>query len=232
MKAHWQRADVEYGLMDGGIVLTGLAGKLFYDIAGQAAKEIGEMVKDELRPYRAVRQARLAEKTARLLEARKVRPVPVSPKILLSVFENAGLEDDEEMHDRWATLLANAATPGLEFPISVVFVEILRQISPREATYLERLVAFFEECKNLERVGLRSVNDPEDLPLGSEGAMRSHYTDTGIPNDPTVLSQFPLLLNNLQRLGLIQRTFGIEGKSRIGKLGGERSNTKNKIIFI
>src|ERR1700688_4704840 len=85
-------------------------GQIIYDVAGSAAREIGEMIKDEIKPYRAARQMLLAEKTVRRLQEAEIKPVAVAPKILLSVFENAGLEDDEEMHDRWATLLANAAT--------------------------------------------------------------------------------------------------------------------------
>ena len=45
-----------------GLVVAGLAdlaGKIAYDIAGPVAKELGEMLKDELHPYRAARQAKL-----------------------------------------------------------------------------------------------------------------------------------------------------------------------------
>jgi hypothetical protein len=44
--------------MDGLVVagIAGLAGKIAYDIAGPFAKELGEMLKDELRPFRAANE--------------------------------------------------------------------------------------------------------------------------------------------------------------------------------
>src|SRR5262245_61852607 len=116
------------------------AGQLFESIAGPVAKEIGEMIRDELRPYRAARQAKLAEKTARMVQEGQYVPRVVPPRLLVGIFENAGLEDDEDLHSMWAALLANAANPGATFTIRVAFIEILRQLEPQEAKFLDGYV--------------------------------------------------------------------------------------------
>ena len=121
------------------LVLGGVAGKLLYDIAGPAAKELGEMLKDGLRPYRAVRERQLAEKTIKMVQAAGFHPKAVPPRILLTIFDNAGIEDDEAMHTRWAALLANAADPASEDIIPPAFPEILKQISSRDALTLKRI---------------------------------------------------------------------------------------------
>jgi Abortive infection alpha len=48
------------------------------------------------------------------------------------------MEDDEDMQERWANLLANAATThdGL---IKIAYPEILSELEPNEAATLDRL---------------------------------------------------------------------------------------------
>jgi hypothetical protein len=127
--------------MDGLIItgMAGLAGKLVYDIAGPAAKELGEMLKDKLRPYRALQQRRLAEKTARMLQEAEIQPKTVHPKLLLTIFDCAGIEDDDDLHTMWAALLANAAVGSDERELSPAFPEVLRQLSSRDANVLKKL---------------------------------------------------------------------------------------------
>jgi hypothetical protein len=205
-------------------------GQIIYDVAGPAAQEIGEMIKDEIRPYRAARQMQLAEKTARRLQEAEIKPVAVAPKILLSVFENAGLEDDEEMHDRWATLLANAATPGFEFAISIVFIEILKQLSPREAVYLDVLVQQFETAQKAPKKYSmqKDLVIPEEHDLGVFDEMLGAYADTGfltLPSRKTLpewqnqalqkqhdlaVTEFNVVLANMERLGLLGRSTHVE----------------------
>jgi hypothetical protein len=53
------------------------------------------------------------------------------------------MTDDEDLHTRWAALLANAATsPKLVHPS---YVEILKQLTPEDAQLLDKL---FDSCKD------------------------------------------------------------------------------------
>lgn len=75
------------------------------------------------------------------------------------------MEDDEEMQERWATLLANAATDN-ENKIKLVYPKILAELEPKEAMLLDRL---WEKTPNpdeepFETVGYETTNDLVDVP--------------------------------------------------------------------
>lgn len=104
----------------------------------------------------------------------------VSDKLLRAVLEDGGLEDDDDLQERWSSLLAGAAT-GRQVPAA--FPEILRQLDPIEVQLLDRLVTpsghraatvhvwvleqrdgvGAAQLDNLERLGLVFVGD-ETLP--------------------------------------------------------------------
>ena len=99
-----------------------------------------------MKPYRAKQQARLAEKTATMLQEAQLLPKAVRPKLLLTIFDNAGIEDDEDLHTMWAALLANAAVQaGSEIEISPAFPEVLRQLSPTDALLMKSLFEIAQE---------------------------------------------------------------------------------------
>jgi len=59
-----------------------------------------------------------------------------SPKILLPILDGASLEDDAELQDKWAALLVSAASRPDEEVRG--FSEILRQVTPALAKFLDR----------------------------------------------------------------------------------------------
>src|SRR5262249_8658987 len=66
-----------------------------------------------------------------------IKPQAVKLPFLFDVVDNATLEEDDELQDRWANLLSNAADPNYNGLISTAFPDILRQISKDEALFLE-----------------------------------------------------------------------------------------------
>ncbi len=63
-----------------------------------------------------------------------VRVVP--PKIAIPVFENASLEEAEDLHTHWSNLLANAMDPSFEFDIKIRHVAILKEMEPLDLRIL------------------------------------------------------------------------------------------------
>lgn len=63
-------------------------------------------------------------------------PKPVPPRVFVPLLESASIENDGGLQQKWAGLLATAADPRRDDPLSPCFVEILRQISPFEARLL------------------------------------------------------------------------------------------------
>src|SRR5216684_2604879 len=79
---------------------------------GPAADELAEMWRDQVRLYRYERQLTCVKKAERMAEKAGFTPQAVPPKILFPLLEGASFEENENLHDMWAALLANAASPG------------------------------------------------------------------------------------------------------------------------
>ncbi len=110
-------------------------------ILGPAADEIAERVRDEIRVYRYGRQLALLHKAERLALNAGYTPHAVNTKLLFSLLEGASLEENEDLHDKWAALLANAANPDLESLVRPSFTETLRLMTPEVARFLDAVFA-------------------------------------------------------------------------------------------
>ena len=106
---------------------------LLQKLCGPAFDEIGLMLQDRARVYRLKNQLRMLGKVEDMLKnARtKVRAVPL--RTLLPLIDGASLEDDENLTDKWAGLLASAASSEEAESTHPGFRKILSEMSPREA---------------------------------------------------------------------------------------------------
>jgi hypothetical protein len=103
--------------------------------------------------------------------------------------EGASIEDEEDLHTRWAALLANAASSDKVHPS---YIEVLKQLTPAEARLLDALHKI-AKGKPWQTVDTTAVTDKEFKAAG-----------------PRLFTWF----SNLIRLGLIQISFDIERNSR------------------
>jgi hypothetical protein len=71
------------------------------------------------------------------------REVPLN--ILQPALEEASVQEDSELQDAWANLLANAADPLQRITVEPAFVRTLSMLSPREVKFLDDL---FEDGSN------------------------------------------------------------------------------------
>jgi Abortive infection alpha len=85
-----------------------------------------------------------------------VEPVPVPLRIIQPLAEGASLEEDVNLKDKWANLMANAADPRQRNPVEPCFPAILKELSGREVRFLDTM---FERSNglmlNLNRTGLQ-----------------------------------------------------------------------------
>jgi hypothetical protein len=108
-------------------------------ILGPAADEVGELLRDPIKSFRARLTAeRLADANTMLAKTGR-NPQAVEFKTLVPLVEAASLETDPSLGQRWAALLANAADPAQRVNVTAGFVEVLRQLSPADAQLLELL---------------------------------------------------------------------------------------------
>src|ERR1022692_735097 len=90
------------------IPFTGIVKRML----GPAADELAEMWRDQVRLYRYERQLKCVEKAEKMAQDAGFTPQAVPPKILFPLLEGASMEEDENLHDMWAALLANASSPA------------------------------------------------------------------------------------------------------------------------
>ena len=104
---------------------------------GPAADEIAERVRDEIKLYRYGRQLSMLSKAEKLAKDAGFTPKAVPVKLLFGLLEGASLEENEDLHDRWAALLANAANPVATVPVRPSFMDTLKLLTPEAAKLLE-----------------------------------------------------------------------------------------------
>ena len=112
---------------------------LLQRLCGPAIDELALLLQDHARVYRLKNQLRTLGKVQEMLHKAggKVHAVPL--RTLLPLLEGAALENDESLSDKWAGLLASAASSqGIELS-HPGFPRILSEMTPREAKILDKL---------------------------------------------------------------------------------------------
>jgi hypothetical protein len=175
---------------------------LIEKIAGPAAEELGLTFQDSIRVYRAKRQLRLLQKTKEMLDRFGSEPQRVPLKALLPIIEHGSNEEDDELQDRWAALLANIAVRGLTIPAAP---DILRQLTSYDVLLLQMCA---------ETIWALNFTGPGNLPIESTsqdetiGQWKIALQKYGVyPGRYGECQVHDLTIDNLVRLGLLlQRT--------------------------
>jgi hypothetical protein len=167
------------------------------EVSGPAATEVGLMFGDAVRVWRLKRAVRYLEDVREIASKAGLRLKPVAPRLLFPILDSASLEDDQDLHRRWVALLANAARTDSDLVLPC-FPDILRQLTPEEAQFLDR--AYDETTIHAEtrRAEIRASNPQLDVSDGLATAM-------GISG--RIIRSLPSLkIENLERLMLVTRT--------------------------
>lgn len=143
----------------------------------EPVREATGWLADKVRYRREAHLARVLMKAAEKVKATGLPAHAVRDKLLRAVVEDGSMEDDAGMQERWAALLANAAT-DTDDKVKLVYPKILAELEPKEAMLLDRL---WEKTPNpaeepFETVGHETTNDLVDVPelhnLGRLGVLR------------------------------------------------------------
>jgi hypothetical protein len=158
------------------------------------ARELVGTLTDRLYYRREVRRVELLAAAAEKVRASGLPPKSVSDRLLREVCESGADEEDVDMQERWAALLANAATA--QVPIHPSFPGILSQMTPAEAQFLDALV---DAANERERgLGFVVFVEPDD----SEYVVQALLPQEGVILAPKIDM---VGIGNLQRLGVIFR---------------------------
>jgi hypothetical protein len=115
-------------------------GAFVASIIGEPAAETIGILTDRLRFVRWRRLLRLADQCEEINRQRglagKTRIVP--PKFALPMIEHASLEEDNDLQDLWANLIATAIDPSRP-KLEMTFIEIVKQLDSADAKFLRVL---------------------------------------------------------------------------------------------
>ena len=79
---------------------------LLKTLAGPALEEVGAIIADNARVYRVKNLLRTTEKTKRILQDAGLPPNPVPTRLLLPILDTCSVEDNDDLQECWAGLLA------------------------------------------------------------------------------------------------------------------------------
>ena len=101
-------------------------------------EESGLLIKDKATFWRLKNQVRILNKAKKICEKNGISPKTISLKLLCPLLENASLEEDEVLQNKWAVLLSNLVDSEQNIE-NQVFPYILSQISINEFSFLEEI---------------------------------------------------------------------------------------------
>lgn len=105
-----------------------------------AAEEVGLLLRDTVALWKFRNQVRILTKAKAYCDTNGISPTAISLKLLCPLLENAALEEDESLQDKWAVLLSNLVDSEQNIE-SHVFPYILGQISAKEFAFLDVVYA-------------------------------------------------------------------------------------------
>ena len=99
-------------------------------------EETGLLLKDKVTFWKFKNQIRMLNKAKKYCDKQNIDPKTISLKLLCPLLEYSSLEEEEELQDKWAILLANMVDSKQNIE-NHVFPYILSQISLNEFKFLE-----------------------------------------------------------------------------------------------
>lgn len=177
---------------------------ILHKIAEPAAEELGLLLGDKVREYRLRNLTKILPRVKKMLADVRLDPTPIPPRLSLPAVEAASLEDNSVLQEKWAALLANAANPKRWAPVLPAYVEILKQLSPQEASVLDGIY----EHVTLGDTLFREIGE-SGLLLGELNLFDMFLRNSPpevIQDDGAVDRRFMVeMIENLIRLGIIIR---------------------------
>jgi hypothetical protein len=130
-----------------GIEATQALGRFVSRITTEPLETVMGILNDKLQFMRWERKLRLAERGREILHQRGIqgplRPIPY--KLALPIVEHASLEDNDELQDLWANLLASAVDPKFEGLIRAAYIDIIKQLEVVDVHILNAVYESYEQ---------------------------------------------------------------------------------------
>lgn len=135
-----------------GIEATEKLGSFVSRIIGEPVDEVVGIITDKLKYMRWERQQRLTERAKQFIKEKNIKDDLriVQPKVALPIIENASLEENDELQDLWAYLIASAVDPNFNGKIRMAFIDIIKQLEVNDVHILNFIYSYYVD--NNERL--------------------------------------------------------------------------------
>lgn len=173
------------------------AGGFLARFAQKPLEQVAGIVWDHYTYIRWERRVRLMARADQFLKDQGLtgptRAVPL--KFAHPIMLEGSLEESDELQDRWAQLLVNAADKDSGISVEPMYISILKDLSPQDARVLDAIDAIVTPSEWSFKV--------EGSPEGFVVRIPHQSEVTPTENESAVSPDLQLVLGNLGRLGLI-----------------------------
>ena len=180
------------------------AADLVHRLTGPVCDDIGAMISDSMKPYRAKNLVNTLRKTERILQEAGLPANAVPTRLLFPIVEASSIEDDETLQEMWAGLLATASQETDS--ASPSFAETLKQMTPDEARCIDEIY------------GNRTDPNKPHLALDEQLGF-GNFRDKAF-------------VETYERLGIIRREYGLTMEGGETEVGSLLRFTKYGVAFL
>lgn len=179
-----------------------LAKEFLSKLVSPTVEEVGLLISDNIKFIRFKNQIKILLKAQKYVEEKnlKIKEIPI--KILVPLLENASLEEDEELQDKWASMLTNMVDSDYNLQ-NHIFPYLLGQISKYEFEALEKFMEFEKEYY-LKRKTYYKLREKDGFILSTETKKAKEIIQE-IEQKGLKISLDEYEYANLTRLGLLKQ---------------------------
>jgi hypothetical protein len=159
------------------------------------ASEVAGILQDRLKFARATRVIRLAERFKLELDAagRPATMLSLPPNFSLPALEEGAMEEDDELQDLWARLLANACDPATGVSPRRSHITMLKEMTTFDAIVFEAIYSVPPDN------GIKKAVLTYELPGRASDAKDASLDSLPKPSHEVVVS-----ISNLERIGAVK----------------------------
>ena len=172
-------------------------------LIGPTIEEVGLLMSDKIKYYRFKNQVNILVKAKEYVKKKNIDIKEIPTKILVPLLENASLEVEEEMQEKWAFMIGNLADSEQNLQ-NQIFPYLLTQISLNE---FENLMTFQEKERvyMIDQLELLDMRKEERYWSNKNYHVLNQRVNKVNQGGFTVDNLEEYEYSNLQRLGLLRQ---------------------------
>lgn len=152
-------------------------------------EEVGLLLSDKVKLWRFKNQVNIVNKAEAYLKANNIKTKKVSLKIMAPLLEGAAMEEEENLQDKWAALLANTVCENSQVN-TTLYSHILSQLTQEDADFFEFI---FNSCTTIQKSEMVTLTVKEYRVLNVDNLRQFRKNDHAY-----------IIVDNLLRLRLVK----------------------------